>query len=139
MRILVTGSRDWTDWRTLNLALIETAKSDRDVTLVHGCARGTDSLAAAAARKLGWQVEDHPADWNAPCRASCGPRDHRRPGRGGVEYCPAAGDYRNQAMVDQGADVCLAFFVHGSLNKGTTDCATRAKKAGILVVRIVQE
>ena len=139
MRILVTGSRDFTDWRAITIALTETADGDRNVTLVQGCAKGTDFLAAQAARKMGWQVEDHPADWNAPCRDTCGKRDHRRPGRGGVTYCPAAGDYRNQEMVDTGADVCLAFYKQGARNKGTTDCANRAKAAGITVVRIVEE
>lgn len=86
-----------------------------------------------------WPTEEHPADWTAPCRDTCGKRDHRRPGRGGVEYCPAAGDYRNQEMVDAGADVCLAFFKHGARNAGTADCARRAKAAGITVVRIYEE
>jgi hypothetical protein len=139
VRILVTGSRDWTNWAAVRIALTETAGLDHDVTVVHGGARGADTIASEIAGALGWRTEPHRTDWNAPCRDTCGERDHRRPGWGGVTYCPAAGDYRNQEMVDTGADVCLAFYVHGSLNKGTSDCARRAKAAGITVVRIVQE
>ena len=114
-RILITGSRDWGDWRTITKALIDAADGKpRPVTVVHGCARGADFLAAHAARKLGWEVEDHPARWD---------RDGK-----------AAGPIRNQAMVDLGADVCLAFIKDGS--RGATHCADLAEKAGIPVLRL---
>ena len=142
-RILVTGSRDWGDWRTITKALIDAADGKpRPVTVVHGCARGADVLAAHAARKLGWEVEDHPARWDAPCREECKP-GHRRTQRSGGTYCPAAGNYRNQAMVDLGANVCICFVMpctnprctrprpHDS--HGASDCADRARAAGIPV------
>jgi hypothetical protein len=111
-RILVTGSREWADWRTITAALIEAADGKpRPVTVVHGCARGADFLAAQAARKLGWEVEDHPADWE----------HHGR----------AAGLRRNAEMVALGADVCLAFIRDGS--RGATHCAETARKAGVPV------
>ena len=44
----------------------------------------------------------------------------------------AAGPKRNQAMVDSGADLCIAFPSKGST--GTIDCVERAKAAGIPVV-----
>ena len=115
-RILVTGSRTWTDWRTITGALIQAHRDlnpDRMPVLVHGCAAGADFLAAQAARKLGWEVEDHPADWSA---------------RG-----KAAGFIRNAEMVALGADVCLAFIRDGS--RGATHCADTAEKAGIPVRR----
>jgi hypothetical protein len=116
-RILVTGSRDWDDWRTITTALIQ-ARRDYSLgeiipTVVHGKARGADFLAAQAARKLGWHVEDHPADWSA----------HRK----------AAGPLRNAKMVSDGADVCLAFIRNGS--RGATHCADLAEKAAIPVCR----
>jgi len=115
-RILVTGSRTWTDWRTITGALIQARRDlnpDRLPVLVQGCAAGADFLAAQAARKLGWEVEDHPADWSG--------------------HGKAAGFRRNQAMVALGADICLAFIRDGS--KGATHCAAAAERAGIPVRR----
>lgn len=134
-RILVTGSRDWDDWRTITGALIQARRDlnpDAMPVVVHGCARGADFLAAQAARKLGWEVEDHPADWHGPCRGTCPARDHRIGSQSGT-ICPAAGPYRNAEMVALGADVCLAFIRNGS--KGATNCAGLAEKAGIPVRR----
>lgn len=132
-RILVTGSRDWGDWRTITGALIDAADGKPGpVTVVHGCARGADFLAAHAARKLGWEVEDHPARWDAPCREECKP-GHRRMQQAGGTYCPAAGNYRNQEMVDTGPAICLSFFQPGTANSGTSDCVRRAVAAGIAV------
>jgi hypothetical protein len=112
-RILVTGSRTWTDWRTITAALLDAASGHDAVMLVQGCAAGADFLAAQAARKLGWEVEDHPADWD--------------------RFGKAAGYRRNAEMVALGADVCLAFIRDGS--KGATHCADLAEKAGIPVRR----
>jgi hypothetical protein len=135
-RILVTGSRAWDDWRTITGALIQARRDgnpDQGPTIVvHGCALGADYLAAQAARKLGWEVEAHPAEWGAPCRPEC-VLGHRRPGRDGFSYCPAAGNYRNAEMVALGADACLAFIKDGSA--GATHCAGLAEKAGIPVRR----
>ena len=85
-RLLVTGSRTWTDVRTIEQAL--TVIVDRrpgGVLLVHGaCPRGADVIAAAyAARTPGYWVEAHPADW------------HR--------YGRAAGYRRNAEMIALGA------------------------------------
>ncbi len=115
-RILVTGSRDWDDWRTITGALIQGRRDfspDEIPTVVHGCARGADFLAAQAARKLGWHVEDHPAGWE---------RHGRR-----------AGPRRNAEMVALGAGICLAFIKDGS--PGATHCAGLAEKATILTRR----
>lgn len=110
----MTGSREFTDWRTIMGALIGARAGSEEVpTVVHGCARGADFLAAQSARKLCWNVEDHGAHWD--------------------RHGKAAGYIRNAEMVDAGADVCLAFFQHGAKNRGTTDCVSRARAAGIPV------
>lgn len=91
MRILITGSRNWTDPLPIRRA-IEAAIGDRDprtVTFVHGAARGADSLGSWVATDLGCIVESHPADWD--------------------KHGNAAGPRRNIEMADLGADVCLAF------------------------------
>jgi len=115
-RVLVTGSRDWTDLLTLDIALGSeqgmAAIDLRPLVVVHGGARGADAMADAWARRNGFAVEKHPAIW--------------RPN--GV-YNPQAGLLRNREMVRLGADVCLAFIRSGS--RGASHCARLAEEAGI--------
>lgn len=119
-RVLVTGSRDWPDALTVHRALSELLREHGSLTVVHGaCPTGADSLAAqwvaqAVRQSPGSVVEEpHPADWE----------QHGR----------KAGPFRNQHMVDLGADLVLAFQVGDS--RGTADCIRRAEKAGIPVRR----
>jgi hypothetical protein len=124
IRILVTGSRDLKDKRlvetTLNSVLdsliLAKGSNGFDITLIHGGAKGADTLAAEWAAGLAITRERYNANWNAEGKA--------------------AGPLRNQRMVDKGADVCVAFLAEGS--KGTADCLRRAEKAGIptVVVRV---
>ena len=140
IRVLFTGSRYASPYQdghraTIWSALLEVHRAYPDgtwFTLVHGDAPGADRMAAAYAAHLGWAVEPYPADWDGPCGDRCQP-NHRtaRRGRPGT-YCPAAGAYRNQRMVDLGADVCVATPMRYS--RGTRDCVRRAKAAGIPVV-----
>jgi hypothetical protein len=117
-RILVTGSRDWTDAEMIRAAIRQAALRCPDAIVVHGAARGADLLAGAAARALGLQEEQHPARWD--------------------ELGKVAGPVRNQEMVDLGADVCLAFIKNGS--RGASHCAALAEKADIPVRRFeIQE
>lgn len=143
-RILITGSRTWGDeraiWDALDDAIDEQVKNgEREFIVVHGhCPRGADAIADFYCEdQAGWRdnmgqevaVERHPADWAAPCGPSCRPSHRRR--RNDTTYCPAAGMNRNQHMVDLGADLCLAFIRDRS--RGATDCARRARAAGVEV------
>lgn len=140
MRILVTGSRDWTDWTTLQEALysrlLDCSKHEEFV-VVHGhCPSGADRMAdnwAAGAQLVHDNVyaERHPADWERACTGFC---FHAPRFKNGKPYCPVAGHLRNQAMVDLGADVCLAFPLKDS--RGTKDCMKRAEKADIPVINL---
>lgn len=115
MRILVTGSRDWTDEATVRAALARQTllnHPDEKYTLVHGDARGLDRIAAKIAKEFDWEVEAYPADWE--------------------RFGKAAGAHRNELMCAKGADVCLAFPLPQS--RGTYDCARRAGRLGIRVV-----
>lgn len=122
-RILITGSRDWEDsaklaWE-LGQACGEFMRADpelrrTDITVVHGGAKGADTIAAELAFSRGLKVECHTAQW--------------RPY--GI-YNPQAGLVRNQKMVDFGADICLAFIRNNS--RGATHCADAAERAGIPV------
>ena len=72
---------------------------------------GADKFAEEWAIAQGVVLESYPANWKALGKI--------------------AGPYRNQQMVDAGADVCLAFPLLNS--RGTYDCMRRAEEAGIPV------
>lgn len=112
-RILITGSRHWSDTAIIEKAILA-AVEDRPastVVVVHGAAPGADTLAAEVAEKYGFRVEAHPAEWE--------------------KFGRAAGPTRNRVMVRRGADMCLAFPTQGS--RGTYDTVRRATAAGIPV------
>lgn len=125
MRVLVTGGRKYSN---LNEVRHQLVGLDPTATIVHGAASGADATVDLVADSLGFDVESHPAAWEGPCRSECFP-GHRRPRVGGDTYCPAAGNYRNQDMVDLGADLCIAF----PGGKGTADMVRRVREAGIPV------
>lgn len=139
VRILVTGGRAFGADGKLNgpqataLARASLVGYPSDAVLVHGAADGADSIAANVWEQLGRKTEAHPADWMGPCRPGCRP-GHRRP-RGSMSYCPAAGVYRNQEMLDTGVDVLVAF----PGGRGTKDMTTRALAANIEVVFVTEE
>lgn len=107
-RVLVTGSRTWSDTTVIREALERIW--DPDTILVTGaCPQGADLLAEQCWTRWGGQVERHPADWG-------------RHGR-------AAGFRRNQQMIDTQPDQCLAF-IRGH-SRGATHCTRAAHRAGI--------
>jgi hypothetical protein len=129
MKVLCCGSRHW-DLRTPVEAALSDLKDydggdDRDlffksldvthIEIVHGNALGADSLCDYYARKLGYVVHRHRADWK--------------------KHGKAAGPIRNQEMLDKHPDICLvlAFSWNLSESKGTADMVRRATKKGIPV------
>jgi hypothetical protein len=120
VRILVTGSRDWTDADAIESGLwavwVDAGSPllTESMTVAHGaCPTGADAIADAIALRVGMQVERHPADWE--------------------RYGKRAGFIRNAEMVALGADICLAFIKDHS--RGATMTADLAEKAGILTRR----
>lgn len=126
-RILVTGSRDWWDRQAVATGLLLAVKSLchpqelapevfdwASVTLVHGGARGLDSIAESLAKSWGMTVEEHKAEWH--------------------HYGRRAGHVRNLRMVNEGADVCAAFPLGESV--GTRDAMRLAAAAGIPVLNL---
>ncbi|PXY16477.1 hypothetical protein BAY59_38625 (plasmid) [Prauserella coralliicola] len=107
-RVLVTGSRTWTDTTVIRDGLA--AVWHPDAVLVTGaCPRGADRLAEQCWTHWGGRVERHPASWH---------RHGRR-----------AGYVRNHRMIEAGADVCVAF-IRGR-SRGASHCAGWADLAGI--------
>lgn len=116
-RVLVTGARILTDRDAVDEALWAQARLAgglNQLIVVHGdCPRGADRFAREFCERYPKvQEERHPADWDT--------------------HGKAAGFIRNHNMVTLGADVCLAF-PRGE-SRGTLDCVSRAKSAGIAVV-----
>lgn len=110
IRVIVTGSRDWDDARTIRLMLAR--YNGPNTTLVHGdCPTGADAIAKQFAEENGWTIEPHPADWDR-WKKSAGPR-------------------RNREMAELGADVCLAF--HKDNSRGTQNMINNCHKNGIPV------
>ena len=109
-RVIVCGSRNWID-RDLIAFVIANHRDLRGdgLVIVHGAARGADTIAAEEAERLGIATEAHPADWN-------------RHGR-------AAGHIRNEEMAKAGAVHVEAFWDGES--KGTWGMVEAAKRHGI--------
>lgn len=108
MRILFTGSRHWNN--AAPVAAIINSLPDHAI-VIHGAARGLDSLAGSLAEQRGLTVESYPADWN--------------------RYGRSAGIRRNEYMASLGADICFAFPLQGS--KGTKHMVTHARGLNIPV------
>lgn len=129
MRVIVCGGRDYGDVVTIRRELEEFTWAHRheDVTVVHGDAPGADRHAGGQAKLLQLPVDEFPADWHGPCRPEC----YHRPRKAG-EKCPAAGVYRNQEMLDAGADLVIAF----PGGRGTADMVSRARETGVEVYEV---
>lgn len=109
MRVLVCGGRDYWDKATIRKELAEV----KPTSVIHGAARGADTLAGEVAEAMGVPVEEYPARWN--------------------DYGKAAGPIRNQAMLERGKPDLVLAFPGGN---GTADMVQRARKAGV-PVRVV--
>lgn len=113
MKILVCGSRTWSDYTTMAQWL---NGHPRGSTVIHGAARGADQLAGTIARQLGYNVEEYPADWR---------------GKG-----KAAGFIRNLEMLDQKPDKVIAFWDGAST--GTKHMIDEARKRGVSVEVVLE-
>lgn len=109
MKILVSGSRNFNDYELLSKKL-----DDYRITeIIHGAARGTDTLAGRYGEEHGIPVTAYPADWEL--------------------YGKSAGPIRNATMLKEGdPDVVIAFLAKDS--RGTQNMIDQALKAMVPVV-----
>ena len=126
-RVIITGSRDWKGIASVWEPLDRLLSSKGRVLVIHGqCPTGADFLAAEWVdeyKNEGASEKAHPADWTQGKQA---------------------GPDRNAVMVNEGADMVLAFANPCRKRKpwcpsgqhpshGTADCVKRARAAGIPV------
>lgn len=102
--VLVTGSRRWSDYHAVLIALQNLKKLLGEFTVVQGGATGADTYAEIAATILGLSNITVPAQWKL--------------------YGRRAGPMRNIQMLEMGPAVVLGFYVHGSI--GTAHTLTNA-------------
>jgi hypothetical protein len=114
-RILVCGGRDYADKKSLGMVLDAAHSANPIIDLIHGAARGADTLAADWALSHGVRCTAYPADWESDGRA--------------------AGPLRNQRMLDHGKPHLVIAFPGG---KGTADMIGRSEAAGVPVVKVTR-
>lgn len=110
MRILVCGGREYSDFATLTKTLDAARAKHGDIIVIHGGARGADSLAGKWADLRGVPCIGMNAAWTF--------------------YKNRAGPIRNQWMLDHAGPQAVIAFPGGT---GTADMVTRAKAADLPV------
>jgi hypothetical protein len=102
--ILVTGSREYEGDLISYCDALEQMKThlqlSDEITLIHGGAKGTDTIAATEGHRRGWKVVEYQAQWAA--------------------YGKKAGPIRNSTLVAQRPQLALAVLLPDSI--GTRDC-----------------
>lgn len=89
MRVIIAGSRDFTDYELLKKVCDDHFNDDDIITIISGTARGADQLGERYATEKGYAIERFPADWN--------------------KWGKSAGYKRNEEMA-QVADMLIAFW-----------------------------
>jgi acetylglutamate kinase len=116
LTVLVCGGRTYTNKEKIYEVLSSIHKDKSITVLIHGAAKGVDTIAGYWARENNIKEKQYPALWNT--------------------YGKAAGSIRNQQMLDSNTVELVIAFPGG---KGTSDMVSRAKKSGIEVKEIQNE
>lgn len=112
MKVIVCGGRDYAD-RDRVFEVLDALHCVTPITLlIHGAARGADSIAAEWAESTSIPVRAFPADWD--------------------NHGKAAGHLRNGMMIQEQPDLVLAF----PGGRGTANMINQAHRAGIRVRQI---
>lgn len=119
--ILVTGGRNFKNCKQVYTQLqscIDRESKKNNTTqfrIIHGgCSTGADKFAAEFCKSAKIHEVVFPANWKL--------------------YKLAAGPIRNQQMIDQNPNICLAFHDDLLTSKGTLDAVKRALKQKIRVI-----
>lgn len=112
-RVLVCGGRNYADSKRVSEVLSKLHSEEPFEVLIHGRARGADTLARLWAKDNGVPEEGFSAEWK--------------------KYGRAAGAIRNTRMLKEGRPTLVVAFPGG---KGTTNMVRQAEKAGVPVIEI---
>lgn len=115
MRVLITGSRHFDDWKLFTQTMLEQGfvgeKKLQELVVIQGGAKGADFLAKVWAKWLGVLCIEYPANWTLG---------------------PVAGVLRNTRMLSEGKpDLVIAFLAENS--KGTANMIEQAEAVGVPV------
>lgn len=108
MKVLICGSRNWTDREMIKRQLENLPKGS---IVIHGACRGADRIAGEVAKSLGLTVHEYPAEWD--------------------RYGKRAGILRNMEMFDnEDPDIVYAYHEDLKSSKGTKHMVSYATKHG---------
>lgn len=113
MRLLVCGDRNWSNRQFLYDTLDDLLEeSETPIVVIHGAARGADTMAGEWGMSHKLLVLEYPAQWHV--------------------YGKSAGPIRNRQMLEEGKpELVYAFHQNIAISKGTKDMVAQAQKAGI--------
>lgn len=113
MRVIIAGSRTFTDYHSLSQAMDHLMSLQEDpITVICGGARGADTLGKHWALARGHAVEEYPADWDGLGRR--------------------AGHVRNAQMADAYPDALVLFW--DMVSPGSAGMKKLAEERGIETV-----
>ena len=113
MKILVCGGRDYNNRKVVDELLSSIHSQETITEIIHGAARGADTLGGLWAKRNNIPVREFPADWNKNKKA--------------------AGHIRNIQMLKEGQPDAVVAFPGGS---GTNHMITIAEKEGLIVLKV---
>lgn len=122
-RVIIAGSRDFNDWETFNLAMLEHfpfnfKDGHSNIEIISGGCRGADAMGEKFGKSLGVKVTVFPADWD--------------------RYGKSAGPIRNEQMAKYAAEadkgMLIAFPIGNS--RGTYNMIALAGQYGLDVYTI---
>lgn len=119
MRLLVCGGRGFDDEDLMFGWLNDLHHACGFTVVIHGAARGADSMAGTWGRSMGLPVEEYPADWE--------------------NLGKAAGAARNTLMLTEGRPDFVVAFPHPdwSTSRGTKDMVTKALSAKVTTIVVL--
>lgn len=112
-RVIIAGSRGFSDYELLKNRLDYLLQNKRDVTIISGTARGAAQLGEKYAAERGYEVERHPADWD--------------------KHVKSAG-YRRNAEMAEHSDALVVFW--DGQSRGTQHMINLATEKG-LAIRVI--
>jgi len=128
MRLIIAGSRDFTDQKYL-FEKIDEIRLQHKITVINcGLAKGADNMGKKYGQANDIEIIDYPALWDdltaQPCKIKLN--------KYGKEYNVLAGFNRNEKMAVEG-DILAVFYKKGASNNGSKDMKQRSINHGLII------